>query len=47
VERAIAGIVRRCASDGARVERGAAVLDDLYEAFGPAGTGRKVRPRAR
>src|SRR6266576_3172021 len=28
-----AGIVRRHASDDARLERGAAVLDDLYEAF--------------
>jgi len=37
VERVIAGIVRRCASDSARVERGATVLDDLYGAFGPAG----------
>ncbi|PYO96166.1 MAG: ChrB protein [Gemmatimonadetes bacterium] len=33
LERMIAGIVRRHASDDARLERGAAVLDDLYEAF--------------
>ena len=47
VERVIAGIVRRCASDSARVERGATVLDDLYGAFGPAGARAKVRPRER
>jgi len=33
LERMIAGIVRRHAEDQARLERGAAVLDDLYEAF--------------
>ncbi len=33
LERMIAGIVRRHASDDARLERGAAALDDLYEAF--------------
>src|SRR5438552_2972959 len=33
VERMIAGIVRRHVSDDARLERGAAALDDLYEAF--------------
>src|SRR4029077_7267438 len=33
------GIVRRHPTDEARLERGAAVLDDLYEAFGgPGGT---------
>ena len=38
-ERVIRGIVRRHATDEARLERGAAVLDDLYEAFGgPGGT---------
>lgn len=38
-ERIIRGIVRRHATDEARLERGAAVLDDLYEAFGgPGGT---------
>lgn len=47
VERVSAGIVRRCASDTARVDRGAAVLDDLHEAFSTAGTGAKVRPRVR
>jgi len=47
VERVIAGIVRRYASDTARVERGGAVLDDLYEAFGPAGAGATLRPRTR
>jgi hypothetical protein len=54
VERVIAGIVRRHASDAARVERGAAVLDDLYEAFADAGgaegganrPGGRKRPRA-
>src|SRR6266513_1415152 len=33
LERMIAGVVRRYAGDDARLERGAAVLDDLYEAF--------------
>jgi len=33
LERMIAGIVRRHSGDDARLERGAAVLDDLYEAF--------------
>jgi hypothetical protein len=33
LERMIAGIVRRYAGDDARLERGAAVLDDLYEGF--------------
>ena len=47
VERLMTGIVRRYASDPARIERGAAVLDDLYEAFGTAGTGARVRPRDR
>jgi hypothetical protein len=36
----IAGIVRRHAGDDARLERGAAVLDDLYEAFRGVGLGR-------
>ncbi len=47
-ERLIGGIVRRHASDAARLERGAAVLDDLYEAFGGGGSPRPPRPaRAR
>jgi hypothetical protein len=33
LERVIAGVVRRHTGDDARLERGAAVLDDLYEAF--------------
>ena len=33
LERMMAGVIRRCAGDDARLERGAAVLDDLYEAF--------------
>ena len=33
LERMIAGVIRRYAGDEARLERGAAVLDDLYEAF--------------
>lgn len=33
LERLINGIVRRCARDEDRLERGAAVLDDFYEAF--------------
>lgn len=50
-ERLIAGIVRRHVSDAARVEHGAAVLDDLYDGFADAaGDGRKPggrkRPRA-
>ena len=44
-ERLIGGIVRRHASDAARLERGAAVLDDLYEAFGGGGTARPRRRR--
>jgi len=40
LERMITGIVRRHAADEARVERGAAVLDDLYEAFRSRGLGR-------
>jgi hypothetical protein len=40
LERMIAGIVRRHAGDDARLERGAAVLDDLYEAFRGLGLGR-------
>jgi len=34
MERMIAGIMRRYTADEARVERGAAVLDGLYEGFG-------------
>ena len=40
LERMIAGIVRRHAGDEARLERGAAVLDDLYEALRGLGLGR-------
>jgi len=40
LERMIAGVVRRHTGDDARVERGAAVLDDLYEAFRGLGLGR-------
>ena len=40
LERMIAGIVRRHAGDEARLERGAAALDDLYEAFRGVGLGR-------
>jgi len=40
LERMISGIVRRHAGDEARLERGAAVLDDLYEALGGVGLGR-------
>src|SRR5205809_851030 len=39
LERMIAGVVRRHAGDDARLERGAAVLDDLYEAFRGLGLG--------
>jgi len=48
-ERLVAGIVRRNASDTARVERGAAVLDDFYESFGGGGTSRRraAKQRAR
>ncbi|HVH68234.1 MAG TPA: chromate resistance protein ChrB domain-containing protein [Gemmatimonadales bacterium] len=44
-ERMIAGIVRRHASDAARLERGAVLLDDLYEAF--RGVPRRPRPPGR
>lgn len=44
-ERLIGGIVRRHAGDAARLERGAAVLDDLYEGFGGGGTARPRRRR--
>lgn len=47
VERVIGGMVRRHASDTARVEHGAAVLDDLYEAFAEAGGGGASRPGGR
>ncbi len=40
LERMIAGIVRRHAGDEARLERGAAALDDLYEALRGVGLGR-------
>src|SRR6266576_1886729 len=40
LERMIAGVVRRYAGDDARLERGAAVLDDLYEAFRGLASGR-------
>jgi hypothetical protein len=39
LERMIAGVVRRHTGDDARLERGAAVLDDLYEAFRGLGLG--------
>ncbi len=39
LERMIAGVVRRHTGDDARLERGAAVLDDLYEAFRGMGLG--------
>ena len=41
LERMIAGIVRRHAGDEARLERGAATLDDLYEALRGVGLGRR------
>ena len=47
VERVIAGIVRRHASDTVRVEHGAGVLDDLYEAFAEAGGDGANRPGGR
>lgn len=45
-ERMITGIVRRHATDEARLERGAALLDDLYEAFGGSG-GTRPTPRSK
>jgi hypothetical protein len=39
--------VRRHASDAARVERGAALLDDLYDAFADAGGDGVNRPGSR
>ncbi|HET7598603.1 MAG TPA: chromate resistance protein ChrB domain-containing protein [Burkholderiales bacterium] len=47
-ERLIAGIVRRNAGDTERLERGAALLDDLYESLrGPGAGERRARtPRA-
>jgi len=45
LERLIGGIVRRHASDDARLERGAGVLDDLYEGFGGAQTPPSPRRR--
>lgn len=48
VERVIAGIVRREASDDARLARGAALFDELYEAFGGgARRSRAAPPRDR
>jgi len=47
VERVIRGIVRRHATDEARLERGAAVLDDLYEAYGGPGGSRPTPRRKR
>jgi hypothetical protein len=41
-ERLIAGIVKRNASDAERIERGAVLLDDLYESLGGA-----AKPRRR
>jgi len=46
-ERVIRGIVRRHATDEARLERGGAVLDDLYEAFGGPGGSRPTPRRKR
>jgi hypothetical protein len=46
-ERLIAGLVRRNASDAARLERGAAVLDDFYESFGGAGKPRRRAAKQR
>lgn len=43
-ERLIGGIVRRHAGDAVRLERGAALLDDFYEAFGGARASRSTRP---
>ena len=44
LERLISGIVRRHAADEARLERGAAVLEDLYDAFGGS-SGNRPTPR--
>ncbi|HEV2751321.1 MAG TPA: chromate resistance protein ChrB domain-containing protein [Gemmatimonadales bacterium] len=44
LERLISGIVRRHTTDEARLERGAVVLEDLYEAFGGSG-GNRPTPR--
>jgi hypothetical protein len=46
-ERLIAGIVKRNASDAARLERGAALLDDLYESFGGPGKPGRRPPKQR
>ena len=46
-ERMINGIVRRHPTDEARLERGAALLDDLYEAFGGPGGTRPTHRRKR
>ena len=46
-ERMIAGIVRRNGSDEKRIERGAELLDDLYESFGGAGPSRPAKQRRR
>ena len=44
IERVISGIVRRHAADEDRLERGGAVLDELYEAFGGS-SGTRPTPR--
>jgi hypothetical protein len=46
-ERMIEGLVRRHADDAVRVERGAALLDDLYEALRGAGRGGAGAPHRR
>jgi hypothetical protein len=46
-ERLIAGIVKRNASDVARLERGATLLDDLYESFGGSGKPGRRPPKQR
>jgi hypothetical protein len=48
-ERLIAGLVRRHASDEARLGRGSEILDDFYESFGGAGpsAGPATRPKQR
>jgi hypothetical protein len=45
-ERLVAGIVKRNATDEARLERGAILLDDLYESLGGPGGEAGGRPRA-
>jgi hypothetical protein len=46
-ERLIDGIVRGHAGDAARVDRGAALLDDLYEGFSGGRAPRRARPARR